>query len=75
MSLRAAIKQHRRDQGKLRRGAHSRRKFPSWHPVWAGSDSAWLRTHVRSVECIRLSVSENRAVYTKSAGNKYALVD
>ena len=37
--------------------------------------SAWLLTPARSVECNRKSVHENRAVYTKSACNKYALVD
>ena len=36
-----------------------------------------LTAHARAfaVECNRKSVSENRAVYTKSAGYKYALVD
>ena len=38
MSLRASIKQHRHDQGKLRRGVRSRaqearRKRPAWRPV------------------------------------------
>ena len=51
MSLRAAIKQHRHDQGKLRRGARSRaQEAPSVASrVWAEGGSAWLpRPRVRA---------------------------
>ena len=77
MSLRKAINQHRRDQGKHRRGAHGHRKRLAWRPVRVGRKRLGLAAHARAfaVECNRKSVSENRAVYTKSAGYKYALVD